>query len=157
MIGSLPSAIGVSPPFGLAMMERGTQVTLPTDIVFTVPAGAPPNSYEYVHLFDDPDRHGPYCTFVRWHPGFMSAPHTYRTDRICAVISGTWWVDGGADYNPAESRPVGAGGFVLRVAKTPHYDGVISTGIEPVTVAIFGTGPVCAEFLAPDLPLLRQA
>jgi hypothetical protein len=61
---------------------------------------------------------------VRWYPGFMSAPHDYATDRLCFVLSGTWWVNSGADFKPEETVPVRAGGFVRRVARTPHYDGV---------------------------------
>jgi hypothetical protein len=33
---------------------------------------------------------GLYLTLVRWWPGYMSAPHTYITDRLCVVVSGTW-------------------------------------------------------------------
>jgi len=28
---------------------------------------------------------GLYLTLVRWWPGYMSAPHTYVTDRLCVV------------------------------------------------------------------------
>ncbi len=61
---------------------------------------------------------------IKWYPGFMSAPHTYVTDRLCFVISGTWWVNSGEDFEPEATVPVPAGGFVRRVAHTPHYDGV---------------------------------
>jgi hypothetical protein len=51
---------------------------------------------------------------VRWHPGFMSAPHFYSTDRYCMVLSGIWWCNSGADFDPAAcgragwvNRPVG--------------------------------------------------
>ena len=54
----------------------------------------------------------------------MSAPHTYVTDRLCFVISGIWWVNSGENFEPEATVPVPAGGFVRRVAHTPHYDGV---------------------------------
>ncbi|MFZ0603742.1 MAG: hypothetical protein WAN05_20735 [Roseiarcus sp.] len=28
---------------------------------------------------------GLYCTLIRRHPGYMSAPHYYSTDRYCMV------------------------------------------------------------------------
>ena len=55
----------------------------------------------------------------------MSAPHWYETDRLCVVLSGTWHVASGEDFVPEKTVPVPAGSFVRRVAKTPHYDGVI--------------------------------
>ena len=48
---------------------------------------------------------------VRWHPGYMSAPHTYVTDRLCFVISGTWWVNSGEAFEPENTVPVPSGGF----------------------------------------------
>jgi hypothetical protein len=35
------------------------------------------------------------------------------------------------DFDPDNTGPVGAGGFVRRVARTPHYDGVKKTATEP--------------------------
>ena len=32
------------------------------------------------------DKPGPYLAFMRWHPGYFSAPHEYLTDRISVVV-----------------------------------------------------------------------
>jgi hypothetical protein len=72
----------------------------------------------------------------------MSAPHTYATDRLSIVLSGTWWVNSGADFDPDNTVPVPAGGFVRRVAHTPHYDGVKKPATEPAVIALFGLAPV---------------
>jgi hypothetical protein len=93
-------------------------------------------------LSGDPTRPGLYSTLVRWWPGFMSAPHHYSTDRLCVVVSGMWWCNSGADFDPAACVPVPAGSFVHRVAGTPHYDGVIRGRSEPAIIAICGIGPV---------------
>ena len=71
----------------------------------------------------------------------MSAPHFYSTDRYCMVLSGTWWCNSGADFDPASCVPVHAGSYVRRVALTPHYDGVIRGHNEPAVIAICGIGP----------------
>ena len=42
---------------------------------------------------------------MRWNPGWFSAPHSYATDRIQVVVSGTWWVDSGADFTPKMPVP----------------------------------------------------
>jgi len=58
------------------------------------------------------------------------------------VLSGTWWVNSGADFDPAACFPVSAGSYVRRVALTPHYDGAIRGQKEPAVIAICGIGSV---------------
>jgi hypothetical protein len=99
---------------------------------------------------------GLYYILVRWWPGFMSAPHTYTTDRFCIVVSGTWWCNSGADFDPASCVPVTAGSFVHRVADTPHYDGVIRGHKEPAIIAICGVGPVNFALSDPTQPGVRR-
>lgn len=107
-------------------------------------------------LAGDPEKPGLYYILMRWWPGFMSAPHHYTSDRLCVVVSGTWWCNSGADFDPAACVPVHAGSFVRRVAGTPHYDGVISGGHEPAVIAICGMGPVNYVLIDPSKPAVRQ-
>ena len=86
-------------------------------------------------LFGDLNAPGPYVVLMRWHPGYMSAPHTYTTGRVSMVLSGAWWVNSGADFDPNNTVPVPAGGFVRRVAHTPHFDGV-KRGARPRSTPI---------------------
>ena len=44
---------------------------------------------ESANMFTDIHAPGQYFVLIRWHPGYMSAPHWYETDRLCAVLSGT--------------------------------------------------------------------
>jgi hypothetical protein len=46
-------------------------------------------------LAGDINQPGLYYTLIRWWPGFMSAPHHYTSDRLCVVVSGTWWCNSG--------------------------------------------------------------
>ena len=107
-------------------------------------------------LAGDPNQPGLYYTLVRWWPGFMSAPHHYTTDRFCVVVSGTWWCNSGADFDPAACVPVPAGSFVHRVAGTPHYDGVVRGHGEPAIIAICGVGPVNFALIDPSQPGVRR-
>ena len=75
---------------------------------------------------------------------------------ICMVMSGTWWVNSGADFDSKDAVPVPAGGFVKRTARTYHYDGVPAGIKEPVVIAIFGIGPVDIELADPKLPSWRR-
>ncbi|HUN40421.1 MAG TPA: cupin domain-containing protein [Acetobacteraceae bacterium] len=118
--------------------------------------GLPPGSGEMAPLYGDLNKPGPYLVMMKWNPGWFSAPHSYRTDRIQVVISGTWWVDSGRDFTPQMTVPVPAGGFVKRAARTWHYDGVPAGIKEPVVVAVFGIGPVDIELADPRRPSWRH-
>ena len=116
----------------------------------------PEPSVDNCILTGDPTRPGLYYTLIRWWPGFMSAPHHYTSDRFCVVVSGTWWCNSGADFDPAACVPVHAGSFVRRVTGTPHYDGVIHGQPEPAIIAICGMGPVNFGLIDPSQPSVRR-
>ena len=78
----------------------------------------PEPSVDSCLLSGDTNQSGLYYTLVRWWPGFMSAPHSYTTDRFCVVVSGTWWCNSGADFEPTACIPVPARSFVRRVARS---------------------------------------
>ena len=86
----------------------------------------------------------------------MSAPHWYETDRLCVVVSGTWWVTSGETFDPESTVPCPPGTFVRRVARTPHYDGAKADAKEPAMIAICGMGPIAAHWLEPDKPGWRK-
>jgi hypothetical protein len=93
---------------------------------------------------------------MKWYRGSASAPHSYATDRLSLVLSGTWWVNSGADFDPERMVPVPAGGFVRRVARTPHYDGVQKNAPSPAVIALFGIAPVELKLVDPSKPAWRR-
>ena len=133
-----------------------TFVVQPNDIKFKPWQGLPAGSGEMAMMYGDLNKPGPYLVLMKWNPSWFSAPHNYRTDRICVVVSGTWWVNSGEDFTPIQAVPVQAGGFVLRHARTWHYDGVPVEGKEPVIVAVFGIGPVDIQLADPKQPTWRR-
>ena len=88
LLAALPAALLADPAHAIDPAQ--TQVTLPDQYQWkpAVPT-APAQSVETVSVFGATDQPGPYVVLIRWHPGYMSAPHTYVTDRLCFVISGT--------------------------------------------------------------------
>ncbi len=129
-----------------------TIIRPPADHPWIPNKGYPERSVDMCPLTGDTNQPGLYYTLVRWWPGYMSAPHTYTTDRFCIVVSGTWWCNSGPDFDPAACVPVQAGSFVRRVATTPHYDGVIKAHNEPAIIAICGIGPVNYALTDPSKP-----
>ena len=107
LLAALPASLLSGP--AAAIDPNETQVTLPDQYQWK-PAlpGAPPRSVETAPVFGATDKPGPYVVVIKWYPGYMSAPHSYVTDRLCFVLSGTWWVNSGETFEPAGHRS-GAG------------------------------------------------
>jgi hypothetical protein len=139
-----------------AINPSETQITLPDAIKWTTWSGAPPHGGEMAPLYGGLDKPGIYLVLMKWYPGYMSAPHSYGTDRLSLVLSGTWWVNSGADFAPDETVPVPAGGFVRRVAETPHYDGVKRGAKQPAVIALFGIAPVQLKLVDPGKSSWRK-
>jgi oxalate decarboxylase/phosphoglucose isomerase-like protein (cupin superfamily) len=89
-------------------------------------------------LQGDPSKAGPYAVLLQWLPGNMSRPHFHPNDRYITVLSGTWWVNPGAKYDPAGFKPVTPGSFVVHTGKEIHYDGAKD---EEAVILITGMGP----------------
>lgn len=155
LLAALPMALAGSAAAS-PLNPAQTVIHLPDQLAWAPVQGYPERSVDMCPLTGSTTAPGLYYTLVRWWPGYMSAPHTYTTDRFCVVVSGTWWCNSGADFDPASCVPVPAGSFVRRVAGTPHYDGVIRAHDEPVTIAICGIGPVNYALVDPSQPGWRR-
>jgi hypothetical protein len=133
-----------------------TIIIAANEIPWKIPDGSPPDSVAEAVLAGGEDQDGAYMVLMKWYPGWMSAPHTYVTDRLCAVLSGVWWCNSGPDFDPGHAVPVYPGGFVRRVAGTPHYDGALADAAEPAVIVVTGVGPVRQAWVDPSQPVLRQ-
>jgi hypothetical protein len=133
-----------------------TIVKPPEQLTWTRNPDFPEKSVELAPLWSRTSEPGVYYYLVKWHPGYMSAPHWYEEDRYCVVISGTWWVASGNKFDPENTVPAPAGTFVRRVAKTPHFDGVKKDGKEPAVIAICGMGPITFHNTEPSTPGWRK-
>jgi hypothetical protein len=157
LLAALPLAMSVAATRAGTINPSETVVTPPDAINWgSWISGFPPRSGQVATLHGGLDQPGPYLVLMKWYPGYMSAPHTYVTDRLSLVLSGTWWVNSGADFDPDNTVPVPAGGFVRRVAHTPHYDGVKKDANEPAVIGIFGIAPVHFELVDPSKPGWRR-
>jgi hypothetical protein len=152
LIASFPLAVSATTAQASRLDPAQTAITLRDAISFVARSGAPPGSSEMATLYGGLDKPGPYLVLMKWYPGYMSAPHSYAADRLSLVLSGTWWVNSGPDFDPSQTVPVPAGGFVRRVAHTAHYDGVKRDAKEPAIIALFGIAPVELTLVDPSKP-----
>jgi hypothetical protein len=112
---------------------KGINIQLPKEIKWVKGNGA-----ETATLVGDPSKPGLYVVLQKWLPHNNSHPHFHANDRYITVISGTWWVNTGAKYDPAGFKPVPAGSFVTHFGKEIHYDGAKD---EECVLQIVGMGP----------------
>jgi hypothetical protein len=155
LLAAVPFAMATAAQAG--KIDPSQTAITPSDAMRWIPwSGLPPHSGEMATLYGGLDQSGPYLVLMKWYPGYMSAPHSYAADRLSLVLSGTWWVNSGADFDPDNTVPVPAGGFVRRVARTPHYDGVKANATEPAVIALFGIAPVELKLLDPSEPAWRR-
>jgi hypothetical protein len=155
LLVAIPAALWNDPAGASPIDPSMTFTRLPDQIAWQAGPNRPPKTVEQAALWSKPSEPGLYYYLVKWYPGFMSAPHWYETDRLCVVVSGTWWVASGEDFEPNDTVPMPAGSFIRRVARTPHYEGVKKDGNEPAVIAICGMGPITYHAVDPNKPDLR--
>ncbi|MEC4748444.1 cupin domain-containing protein [Methylomicrobium sp. Wu6] len=131
-------AIGMSLGLGSAIAAdldpKAISIKLPDQIKWV----ANPSGSESAVLVGDPSKPGLYVVLNKWKAHHNSKPHSHPNDRFITVISGTWWVGTGSDYNPDNLQPVPAGSFVTHFGNEIHYDGAKN---EDTILQIVGIGP----------------
>ena len=125
----LAGTVGVSADLD----PKAITVSLPKEIKWTKGNGS-----ESAILVGDPSKPGMYVTLQKWLPHNNSRPHFHPNDRFITVLSGTWWVNTGAKYDPDGMKPVPAGSLVTHFGKEIHYDGARD---EECVLEIVGMGP----------------
>lgn len=70
--------------------------------------------------------------------------HTHPDDRVATVISGTWYIGYGAQFDEAKLKPLTAGSFYTEPPGVEHF---AKTGSDPVVLQITGNGPTGTEYV----------
>jgi quercetin dioxygenase-like cupin family protein len=130
---ALPAAQG---PFA-SLDPKAIAIQLPADLKWK----GNPDGAETVALVGDASKPGLYVVLTKWTAHHNSRPHFHPNDRFITVLSGTWWVNTGRNYDPDGMKPVPAGSFVTHYAKEVHYDGAKD---GDVVLEIVGFGPATA-------------
>jgi hypothetical protein len=132
----VPVFIGLATVRAAAELDpKAITIQLPKDIKWVRNEAA---GSETAVLVGDPAKPGLYVVLQKWLPHKNSRPHFHANDRFITVISGTWWVNTGAKYDPEGFKPVPAGSFVKHTANEIHYDGAKDA---ECVLQIVGIGP----------------
>ena len=127
--------IGMTSLRAAELDPKAIAIQLPKDIKWTVNEAA---GTAQAVLVGDPSKPGLYVVLQKWMPHHNSRPHFHPNDRFITVLSGTWWVNTGAKYDPDGMKPIPAGSFVTHVGKQIHYDGAKD---GEAILQIVGIGP----------------
>ena len=121
-------------------IDANETFVLPREQITYEPWSAgPPHSGEMAALYGDVNKPGLYLVMMKWNPGWFSAPHTYATDRIQVVVSGTWWISTSDHRDPATTYPLPQGSFATDLAGKVHWDG---SKDEDLILLVTGMGPM---------------
>jgi hypothetical protein len=133
-------AAGVtSIPDASTLNVKALQFVVPEKIDWKPIAGL--SGAEAAVLVGDPSKPGFYIQMNRFRPGSFSPSHYHANDRYIMVVSGTWWVGTGANWEPETNTvPMKAGTLVTHTGREVHYDGA-RKGSEDAIIMIFGQGP----------------
>lgn len=131
-------AIGLSLSFGSLLAAdldpKAISIKLSDEIKWV----ANPSGSETAVLVGDPSKPGLYVVLNKWTAHHNSKPHSHPNDRFITVLSGTWWVGTGDNYDPDSLKPVPAGSFVTHYGNEVHYDGAKD---GDTILQIVGIGP----------------
>lgn len=86
LLATLPAMV-VSEAVASPINPAQTIIRPPGDHHWVSNKNYPERSVDMCPLAGSLTEPGLYLTLVRWWPGYMSAPHTYITDRLCVVVS----------------------------------------------------------------------
>ena len=153
----LPAAFAAMFLSGMTMISSAAELD-PKAVVFKLPdqinwGPVTPNGNQQAILFGDPTKAGLYGVMTKWLAGnHFSRPHFHPNDRFITVLSGTWWVGSGPDFDPNASVPMPAGSFVTHFGKQVHWDGAKDTD---AVLLIVGEGPAASTPFVAATPTAR--
>jgi len=89
---------------------------------------------------------GDFVHRVKFPKGRVVQAHSHPDDRTYTVLSGTWYIGWGENYDANNLTALPAGSFYTEPAGIPHY---LTTPDGEAIVQITGTGPTAVHYVNP--------
>lgn len=125
--------------------SRNTLASLPDSIDWTENPAIPPGGQLAV-LSGQPRAGGLYAFRLKFPTGYKVMPHSHPEDRIYTVLTGTWYIGLGNQFDPASLRAFTAGAVYRVPAGTTHFHWARSG--ESI-VQVVGVGPTATDYVNP--------
>jgi quercetin dioxygenase-like cupin family protein len=93
----------------------------------------------------DPAKEGMYVVRLKVPKGFTIAAHTHPNDENVTVLSGTFHIGAGDNYDEAKGETIRAGGYSYVARGMPHY----ASFPEETVIQLHGIGPQGIIYLNP--------
>ena len=108
------------------------------------PPFVPPGA-EIAVLSGNPMASSSYTVRLKFPAGYLIGAHSHPTDENVAVVSGTLYMGMGDKADRNAGHPLAPGSYALMPAKANHY----AYTKAPVTILLYGTGPVEFNYVNP--------
>jgi quercetin dioxygenase-like cupin family protein len=108
----------------------------------SIPAGG-----QSAVLYGDPRKAAPFVTRVKQPAGYKIPPHTHPEERTYTVISGTFYIGFGDQFDPAKLKAFPAGSMFVVPAHTSHFHWMRS---GEAVVQVSGVGPSGIDYVDHD-------
>ena len=109
-------------------------------------AAKPPGNtgVQMTNLIGDPTKPGLYTVRVAIAAHTQARPHTHRDNRSVTVMSGTWHMGYGAQFDIKALKDLPAGSVYTEPGGQPHF---AQSTDEPVVLWVTGYGPSDTKFI----------
>jgi quercetin dioxygenase-like cupin family protein len=97
-------------------------------------------------VLGDAKKPGSFVHRVKFPQGRIVQAHSHPDDRTYTVLSGTWYIGWGDEYDPDKLTALPAGSFYTEPAGVPHF---IATPDGEAVVQVTGTGPTAVSYVDP--------
>jgi quercetin dioxygenase-like cupin family protein len=128
--------------------EPVSQLRLTAAEIAAQAAAAPanPTGPQMTVLVGDPKVAGLYTVRVAIPAHTQVKPHTHRDNRSVTVLSGTWQMGYGKEFDPKVLKELKPGSLFTEPAGQPHFSQTVD---EPVVILVTGYGPNDTKFVTP--------
>jgi quercetin dioxygenase-like cupin family protein len=116
--------------------------------IATLAAAGPanPTGPQMTVLVGDPTKPGLYTVRVAIPAHTQIRPHTHRDNRSVVVLSGTWQMGYGTQFDAQALKELRPGSLFTEPAGQPHFS---QTTDDPVVILVTGYGPNDTQFVKP--------